>query len=87
MQPDDGHLASNIAGSVQEGINLIVELFQRMGLKMNSDKTKAMVYFGGGNSHHESPEAYARHFDHFLPTQRQRSLQKVSCPKCNKRVN
>jgi len=84
---DDGHLAGNNAGSVQEGINLIVEPFRRVGLKMNSDKTKAMVYFGGGNSHRESPEAYACHFDHSLPTQRQWALQKVSCPKCNKHVN
>jgi len=48
---------------------------------MNSDKTKAMVYFGGGNSHHESPEAYAQHM------QQQWALQKVTCPKCTKHVN
>jgi len=54
---------------------------------MNTTKMKALILFGGASSRRISPEAYARRFDKSLPTQRERSLQKVRCPRCPKSVN
>ena len=83
---DDGRLVGNNPDMLQEGLNIIVELFRRMGLEMNSCKTKAMIFFGSIGSHRMSSEAYAHRFDKSLPTQQECVLQKVRCPKCSKSV-
>ena len=83
---NDGCLVGNNPDMLQEGLNIIVELFRHMGLEMNSNKTKAMIFFGRIGSHCMSSEVYAHHFDKSLPTQQECALQKVRCPKCSKSV-
>jgi hypothetical protein len=84
---DDGRLSGTDPVRLQQGLTIVADLFKRMGLCLNTNKTKAMVYFGGAGSKRMSAEAYARCFDKFLLTQRQRAAEKVSCPQCNKRMN
>jgi hypothetical protein len=84
---DDGRLAGTDPVAVQKGLTLLVELFERMNLHLNTDKTKVMIMFAHAASRRESLEAYTRRFDRSLPTYRARSLQKVSCPQCNRRMN
>ena len=83
---NDGHLVGDNPDMLQEGLNIIVELFRRMGLEMNSNKTKAMIFFGSIGSHRMSSEAYAHCFDKLLPTQWECMLQNVRCPKCSKSI-
>ena len=72
---NDGHLVGNNPDMLQEGLNIIVELFRHMGLEMNSNKTKAMVFFGGIGSRCMSSEVYAHHFNKSPPTQWEQVLQ------------
>jgi hypothetical protein len=76
---DDGRTAGTAsdAGVLQKGLNIIIELFRRMGLQMN----QAVL------GHNTYPPKYARDFDRSLPTQRERALQKGRCPQCPKFVN
>jgi hypothetical protein len=46
-----------------------------------------MITFTPAASCRESLEAYTCCFNWSLPTHRERSLQKVSCPQCNKCMN
>jgi hypothetical protein len=84
---DDGRLAGSDPVAVQNGLTIFAELFKRMNLQLNTDKTKAMVMFSRASSQKESPDAYARRFNRSLPTQRERALQKMSCPQCHKRMS
>lgn len=38
---DDGHIAGTNAPILQESLDLLVDLFSQIGLKMNASKTKA----------------------------------------------
>jgi hypothetical protein len=84
---DDGRIDGNDSDNVQEALNIMTKLFLRLGLRMNPTKTKAMIYFGHAASQSMSPCGYARRYDKSLPTSRDRILQKVTCPKCNKLMN
>lgn len=84
---DDGRLAGSDPVAVQKGLDIIVGLFERMNLQMNTDKTKAMVTFGGSASRRMSFEGYSCRFDQSLPTHQERAAQKVSCPQCHKCMN
>jgi hypothetical protein len=44
---DDGHMACTTGDAIalQQGLDIIIELFQCMGLEMNDEKTKAMIFF------------------------------------------
>jgi hypothetical protein len=84
---DDGRLVGTDPVTVQHSLTLIVDLFDRLNLQLNTDKTKVMIMFAHAASRRESLEAYTRRFNRSLPTHRERSLQKVSCPQCNKRMN
>jgi hypothetical protein len=66
---DDGCLAGTDPEQLQQGFTLVIDLLKRMGLHLNVNKTKAMVYFGGAGSRHMSTEAYAHRFDKSLSTQ------------------
>jgi DNA-directed RNA polymerase subunit RPC12/RpoP len=80
---DDGRIDGKDDGMVQEGLNIVVDLFRRMGLQMNSTKTKAMIHFRAGLPRALRPEAYARIFDKSLPSARERRRQQVQCPECS----
>jgi hypothetical protein len=84
---DDGRLAGYTASSVQQGIDLFIDLFARMGLQLNATKTKAMFSLGARPSGFMSPIAYKRRFDGTLPTYRERKLAKVICPHCEQSMN
>jgi hypothetical protein len=84
---DDERIDGDDDTNVQEGLNIIMELFLQMGLHMNSKKTKAMIHLFHSPFHSMSSAAYARRYNKSLPTQWQQSLQKVTCPKCNLSVN
>jgi hypothetical protein len=84
---DDGRLAGYNASDIQYGLDLFADLFARIGLYFNADKTKFMVTFGEPPSRPISDEAYARRFDSTLPNHRARSITKISCPHCNKQIN
>jgi len=86
---DDGRLAGFCTGELQRGLDLLKELFARIGLEFNVDKTKAMIAIGAAPSSWQSPEAYKRRCDHSLPSYRERKLAKVSCsqPGCGKSLS
>jgi hypothetical protein len=84
---DDGRLAGYNTSAIQYGLDLFADLFARLGLQFNVDKTKFMVTFGDPPSYPISDEAYARRYNPLLPTHRARSITKVSCPHCNKQIN
>ena len=84
---DDGCLVGTDPIIVQQSLTLIVDLFDRLNLQLNTNKTKVMIMFAHAASCHESLEAYTCRFNRSLPTHRERSLQKVSCPQCNKCMN
>jgi hypothetical protein len=65
---NNGRLSGTDPVRLQQGLTIVTDLFKRMGLHLNTNKTKPMVYFGGAGSKHMSAEAYAHRFDKFLPT-------------------
>ncbi len=40
---DDTYLASQDAGFLQHALNILVDLFKRVGLQMNTSKTQSMI--------------------------------------------
>jgi hypothetical protein len=85
---DDGRMAGSDPVAVQNnGLTIFAELFKCMNLQLTTDKTKAMVMFSRAGSQKESADAYACRFNRSLPTQRERALQKISCPQCHKRMS
>ena len=76
---DDGRLAGYEPHAVQFGIDLFVDLFSRIGLKLNTDKTKFMVTFHVPLSKAQSSASYAHRFDCSLPSARR---HKTTCPEC-----
>jgi hypothetical protein len=84
---DDGHLYSNDADALQRAANIIVDLFECMGLKTNADKTKAMVCVPQPHVTRICSPAYKRRMgDHTEPTYSARKRQQVDCDICNDRV-
>ena len=57
---DDGTISGNCAKEVQQALDIFTDGFARMGLKMNSKKTVAMIMTGGNVVVNISDEAYAR---------------------------
>ena len=45
---DDGHLTGKDVDTLEQGLNIIAELFWQLGLNMNmnSNKMKTMIFFG-----------------------------------------
>ena len=83
---DDGRLAGYNVCDIQSGLDLFVDIFARLGLYFNADKTKFMVTFGESPSRTISDDAFARRYDPSLPTHRDRSLTQVSCPHCHNKI-
>jgi hypothetical protein len=70
---DDGHLYSTNADALQRATDLIVKLFERMGLQANPNKTKAMVCAPLPSITHISSPAYQQRMsDPTAPTHRER---------------
>jgi len=81
---DDGLLADTNAASLQSGLDTIAEFLTRIGLKLNRDKTKAMITFPTPPRTNLSREAYCRRFSDDGLTYHQDRRQPVMCTICNK---
>jgi hypothetical protein len=80
---DDGEVSSRDPAWLQGAIDVLAELFGRVGLKTNTDKTEVMICHPGHISTRVSDEAYGRRLGHGGLTFRERSRQKVTCPTCH----
>ena len=81
---DDGLLAALEANWLQHALNVLVDIFQRMGLTANTTKTQTMTYFPGRISTGLSAEAYNLRVTGEGKTYRQRQQQRVNRPECGK---
>ena len=83
---DDGRLADTSAPVVQKGLDLFGELFARVGLKINPNKTKVMICVPPTPYGRQSPIAYKRRYDQTLESYSERQAHHVPCPECNRKV-
>jgi hypothetical protein len=79
---DDGLVAAMDKGWVQESFDTLINLFERVGLRTNTQKTKAMICTPGHISGRQSDYVYERRMtgsgDNFQARQRRR----VTCSIC-----
>lgn len=75
---DDGLLAARSPEWLQSGFSWLVELFKRVGLMTNSEKTKAMTCYPYSIRGMESAAAYRRQYDSHLPDFKLRKRQRVA---------
>ena len=79
---DDGRVAGFEKEIMQEGFDVLLALFARVGLLPDVIETKAMVSTGHPRPDFLSGIAFERCCDHDLPACRARKLAKVQCPHC-----
>jgi hypothetical protein len=84
---DDGLLMGTNEETVQYYLNRYTENFARVGLKMNSEKTKALIMEGGKFYGAQSTEAYNRRMTGVGSTAKRQGLQKIQCDLCGATVN
>jgi hypothetical protein len=82
---DDGALAAYDPDQLQSALDLLVELFERMGLTTCIPKTKAMVCLPDHLHTHLSSPAYKRRFEGGL-TYNARKRRKILCTYCQKEM-
>ena len=82
---DDGLLAGENPEEIKFGLEKIDEMFGRMGLRLNDDKTKYMVSEGDIRSK-LSNEAYDRMLKGRGRTYRERQKEKSKCQYCDKEI-
>jgi len=83
---DDGRLAGEDPVSVQTAIDIITDLFLRVGLHMNAAKTKAMTSLGAKAPRRQSSKSYERRLTGEGETYRERVAQRSACPECGKLI-
>ena len=83
---DDGRLGSTLAPQLQMALDQITLMFERVGLKMNADKTKFMVTAGARPYGQLSDDAYHRMMLGEGPTYVERQKQMVTCPHCGEEM-
>jgi hypothetical protein len=79
---DDGLLAGRKKEWVQDGFDVLIGLFERVGLRTNTGKTKAMICMPGHISGRQSDEAYERRMTGNGDDFRERQRRKVVCSIC-----
>ena len=79
---DDGRLGSVFADRLQLALDSITTMFERVGLRMNADKTKFMVTVGSRPYGNLSDEAYHRMMLGEGPSYAERQKQRVTCSYC-----
>ena len=84
---DDGRLADFDHDSLQRALDILLELFARVGMFPNIDKTKAMISLGHRHPNTESSAAFKRRYDVSLPSHCDRKRRKVTCPHCQKSLS
>jgi Reverse transcriptase (RNA-dependent DNA polymerase) len=80
---DDSKVSSRDPAWLQGAIDVLAELFGRVGLKTNTDKTEVMICHPGHIRTRVSDEAYGQQLGFGGLTFRERSCQKVECPTCH----
>lgn len=81
---DDGLLASRSASWLQQALEVLAELFERVGLRTNTTKTVAMTCVPGFIRSHMSDASYRRRTSGEGETLRERQRRRVVCPECSK---
>ena len=84
---DDGLLISEDPIQLQQMLDLYIDGFARVGLKMNAEKTKAMIMAGGKVIGKLSKQAICRRVEGVGLSYRERLTQKVICELCGTQVN
>lgn len=80
---DDGIIATRSDQYLQQTLDCLVEIFLRIGLKTNTDKTKVMTCFPGHISGRISSPSYRHRMRGEGDSHRERQRRRVLCPECN----
>ena len=83
---DDAFVASRDADFLQEALNTLVELFEHIGLRTNTKKTKTMVCVPGKVRTRWRESAYRRHHEG-LGSRREWESRKVECDRCGRMMS
>ena len=79
---DDGLLSTKDREWLQKALDLLVSLFERIGLKTNESKTKLMVCLPAVKATRMTDGAYKRRMTGEGESYRERQRRKVTCPDC-----
>jgi len=79
---DDGLIGSTDPEWLQEAFNFLTELFERVGLKTNTNKTKAMICHPGSIATQQSTAGYRHRTLYEGGNFRERQRERVVCPHC-----
>ena len=83
---DDSKVGSHDAPSIQQSATIFADKFERIGLKANVRKTKAMVTIGRVDTIKQSSEAYSRRTTGVGRSHRQREAENIECPICGEEM-
>ena len=83
---DDGLLAARDATWLQSAFDVLVGLFERVGLQTNTLKTKTMTCLPGYISGSLSDAAYKRRMTGEGDSYRARKRARINCPQCGKEM-
>jgi len=83
---DDGRLAGPNDADLQQSLEIKRDLFERVGLKMNAIKTKAMIGCGSTLGSRLTTPVYKRRLSGVGLSQAQAKRRKVACPQCDRQV-
>ena len=83
---DDGLIASRDSEWLQQSIDVLTDLFARVGLKTNTTKTKAMICTPGYIATQMSDQQYRRRMRGTGQTYRERQRRRVECSLCNRNL-
>ena len=81
---DDGLLASPDKEWLQAAFTVLVDLFGRVGLRTNTDKTKVMTMLPASIRTYYSKHAYKRKLEGQGDSYRQRKRRRTACTECGK---
>ena len=81
---DDGLVASPDKQWLQQAFEVLSDLFARMGLKTNTEKTKVMICTPGYIRTYYSTHAYKRKVEDQGDTYRERKRRRTTCASCAK---
>jgi hypothetical protein len=80
---DDAYLASRDAGFLQHALDILVDLFERVGLQTNTSKTQTMICTPGRIQTQLPTESY-QHMRRGRVTASEWNLRNVECRTCGK---
>ena len=83
---DDGVIASTDPEYLQEAIDILVDLFERVGLNTNTKKTEAMTCIPGRIRTRQTDESYTRSQLGFA-TAKEWDSRRTACDICGKELS